>query len=75
MGSGGLVDNSYLLQFFKIAVLTVLSFYGIFALMMIRQVDLMSKTLVTPISPIVKGLSIIHAGVVLGLIVLTWGLL
>lgn len=61
--------------FLKAAILIILIFYAIFALMVIRQVDLMSKTLVTKISPILKAFAIIHAGVAIGLIILGFGLL
>lgn len=59
----------------KIAILLILVFYAIFALIVVRQVDLMSKTLITGVSPIIKAFSILHAGFVIGLIVLAWGML
>ena len=59
----------------KAAILIILIFYAIFALMIVRQVDLMSKTLITPVSPIVKAVSIVHAGFAIALIVLAWGIL
>ncbi len=61
--------------FLKAAILIILAFYAIFALMVVRQVDLMSKTLITKVSPILKAFSILHAGVAIGLIVLAWGIL
>lgn len=64
------VDFSLLSHF---ATLLIFIFYAIFALIMVRQVDLMSQTLITPVSPVVKALSIIHAGVAVGLIVLALG--
>lgn len=63
------------LLFLKTAILLILVFYAIFALMVVRQVDLMSKTLITKVSPILKGAAIIHAGFAIGLIVLAWGVL
>ncbi len=68
------VSNA-VLSFVKIGVLIILVFYAIFALLVIRQVDLMSKTLITPVSPILKALSIFHAGFAIGLIILAWGIL
>lgn len=64
-----------ILVFVKAAVLLILIFYAIFALMVVRQVDLMSKTLITRVSPILKAFSIIHAGFAIGFIILVWGIL
>lgn len=61
--------------FLKGAVLLILIFYAIFALLIIRQVDLMVKTLITPVSPVLKVLAVVNAGAALGLIILTWGAL
>lgn len=63
------------LSFLKLAILLILIFYAIFALLIVRQVDLMSKTLITSVSPLVKAFSIVHAGVAIGLILLAWGIL
>lgn len=70
-----LLDASYVFGLVKGAILLILIFYAIFSLIIVRQVDLMGKTLVTNISPIVKSLAIIHAGVAIGLIILAWGIL
>ncbi len=70
-----LLNNYYFLAFAKGAILLILVLYAIFALIIVRQVDLMSKTLITNISPIVKATAIVHAGVAIGLIVLAWGML
>lgn len=70
-----LISNDYILFFTKGAILLILVFYAIFSLIIVRQVDLMSKTLITNISPIVKAVAIINAGLALGLIVLAWGML
>ena len=63
-------NNSYVLFFGKTAILILLVFYAIFALIIIRQVDLMGKTLKTYVAPIVKILAIAHAVFATGLIVL-----
>ena len=68
-------DSDTVLFFLKTAVLIILAFYAIFALMVVRQVDLMSKTLITRVSPILSAFSILHAGVAIGLIILAWGIL
>ena len=70
-----LFASEAVLVFLKTAILIILAFYAIFALMIVRQVDLMSKTLITRVSPILKAFSIIHAGFAIGLIVLAWGIL
>lgn len=68
-------DFEVVLMFSRAAILLILIFYAIFTLLIVRQVDLMSKTLITKVSPILKAFSIIHAGFAIGLIVLAWGLL
>lgn len=68
-------NSEVLISILKLAILIILVFYALFALLIVRQVDLMSKTLITPVSPVLKAFSIIHAGVAIGLIVLAWGIL
>lgn len=70
-----ILTSPYFLSVLKFAILIILLFYAIFGLIVVRQVDLMSKTLVTNISPIVKFLSIIQVGLAIGLIILAWGIL
>ena len=67
--------NNLIEPLLKIAILLILSFYAIFALLIVRQVASMSKTLITGVSPAVRVISILHAGVAIGLIVLVFGLL
>lgn len=67
--------SSEVLLFIKGAILLILAFYAIFALMVVRQVDLMGKTLITKASSMLKAFSILHAGVAIGLIILAWGIL
>lgn len=69
------INTDLILTFGKGAVLILLMLYAIFSLIIVRQVDLMSKTLITGVSPIVKAIAIFHAGFILGLIVLAWGTL
>lgn len=69
------INSDLILNFGKGAILLILIIYAIFALIIIRQVDLMNKTLITGVSPIVKAFAIIHAGFAIGLIILTWGIL
>ncbi len=70
-----LFNLDIVLMFLKGAILLILIFYAIFALIVVRQVDLMTKTLITRVSPALKFFSIIHAGFAIGLIVLAWGML
>ena len=67
--TGQLGENIFIL-FLRISVLVVVVLYVIFALLIVRQVDLMSKTLVTPVSPLLRALSIIHAGFAIGFVIL-----
>ncbi len=73
--SNNFLNSSYVLMFGKGAILLILIFYAIFSLIIIRQVDLMSKTLITKLSPVVRAFAILHAGFAIGLIILTWGIL
>jgi len=68
-------NSEAVLVFLKATTLLILLIYAIFALIIIRQVDLMSKTLITNFSPIVRFLAIIHAGFAIGLIILAYGIL
>lgn len=68
-------DSAAGLMFLKGSILIILAFYAIFALIVVRQVDLMSKTLITGVSSILKAFSILHAGFAIGLIILAWGML
>lgn len=70
-----ILNNDLILNFAKGAILLILIFYAIFALIIVRQVDLMGKTLITGIAPLVKAVAILHAGFAIGLIILAWGIL
>lgn len=59
----------------KIVILIFFVFYVIFSLIIVRQVDLMSKSLITPVSPVVRAISIINAGLAIGFIILFIGVL
>ena len=64
------LGSTVFLFFLKVSTLIILSIYTIFALMIVRQVSLMGQTLITPVSPIVKLLAIVHAFFALGLLIL-----
>ena len=71
----GLLNIDFILTFGKGAILLILIFYAIFALIIVRQVDLMGKTLITGISSLLRAFAILHAGFAIGLIILAWGIL
>lgn len=70
-----LFDSAAVLVVLKTAILLILFFYAIFAVMIVRQVSLMSVTLITTVSPYLRAFSIVHAGFAIGLIILVWGIL
>jgi hypothetical protein len=70
-----LIDSRYVLDFLKILIFIILGFYLIFSLVVVQQVGLMAKTLITPVSPVVKAIAIINVGLALGFIVLAFGVL
>jgi len=74
-GALNLFTESFFVPFIHISILVILVLYAIFALIIVRQVDLMSRALITPVSPIVRGLAIIHAGFAVGFAILAFGLL
>ena len=60
--------NSPLLMLFKILLLTVSVIYGIFAVVVLRQISVMKKTLITPMSGKITILGWVHlafAGIVI----------
>lgn len=69
------IQSAYFLATIKIAILLILIFYAIFALIIIRQVDLMTKTFVTSISPLFRTFALIHAIFAIALVVLAAGVL
>lgn len=59
----------------KVGLLLLSALYFIFSLIVVRQVSLMTKTLITEVAPLIRAFSIIHAGLALGIILLFIGLL
>lgn len=59
----------------KVALIIFASLYFIFSLIVLRQVNLMTETLITEVAPILRALAIVYAGLSLGIIVLFLGLL
>lgn len=68
-------DLTVILVIIKAGILIVLIFYALFSLLVVRQVDLMSSTVITAVSPIIKAFSILHAGFAIGFIILAFALL
>lgn len=54
------VTSMTVLSIAKISILFALALYIVFALVVIRQVSLMSRTVSTPIDPIIKLFSYLH---------------
>ncbi|MCL5784448.1 MAG: hypothetical protein M1142_03790 [Patescibacteria group bacterium] len=59
----------------KFGVLTLIIFYFIFSLIIVRQVKLMTETLMTEVTPLLRAFAILHAGFALGIIILFIGYL
>ena len=59
----------------KVGLLLLSALYFIFSLIVVRQVSLMTETLVTEVAPLIRAFSIIHSGLALGIILLFIGLL
>lgn len=65
------------LVWFVVKILLVLLsiLYFIFSLIVVRQVNLMTETLITEVAPYLRAFAIIHAGVALGIVILFIGFL
>lgn len=59
---------------YKIGFGAFFGLYFIFALLVVRQVALMTDTLYTETSPLLHALAILHAGIALGILILFIGL-
>lgn len=59
----------------KFGLLLLAVLYFIFSLIVVRQVALMTETLMTEVTPLLRAFSIIHSGLALGIILLFIGLL
>lgn len=55
--------------FFKIGFIVLALLYFMFSLIVVRQVKLMTESLVTAVSPVLRAFSILHAVLALGLII------
>lgn len=59
----------------KILLVLLSVLYFIFSLIVVRQVNLMTDTLITEVAPFLRAFAIIHAGVALGIVILFIGFL
>lgn len=71
-GSEGII-GFWMIVRFLLFTLTII--YFLFSLVVVRQVNLMTETLITEVAPFLRAFAIIHAGVALGMIVLFIGIL
>ncbi len=60
---------------FKIAFILFAIVYFIFSLVVVRQVNLMTETVITEGTPILRFIAFLHAGLALGVIILFIGFL
>lgn len=59
----------------RLGVLFLAVLYFVFSLIVLRQIKLMSETLISESSPVLTALAILHSGFALGIIVLFIGFL
>ncbi|KKQ66886.1 MAG: hypothetical protein US86_C0002G0003 [Candidatus Daviesbacteria bacterium GW2011_GWA2_38_24] len=59
----------------EIGTILFAGLYFIFSLMVVRQVKLMTQTLINQTAPLLRALSILHSGFSLGLLILLIGFL
>ena len=69
----GIFENINLIFFAKSFLILFAIFYMVFAFMVLRQVQLMCKTLPTTLSPILKFLAIVHLGVAAAVLLIIIG--
>lgn len=60
---------------FRVGLIILAALYFLFSLIVYRQVVLMTETLMTEVTPLLRAFAIIHSGLALGIIVLFIGLL
>ena len=67
--------TSYFWDIPRLGVLFLAVLYFVFSLIVLRQISLMSETLISETSPILKAVAIMHCGFALGVIILFIGFL
>lgn len=73
--ASSLIVADSILLIFKFGALSLAALYFVFSLIVIRQVNLMTETVITEAAPVLKFFSIIHAGLALGIVILIIGFL
>ena len=66
-------ENINFIFFAKPFLILFAIFYVVFAFMLLRQVQLMCRTLPTSLSPLLKFLAIIHVGIALAVLLVVLG--
>jgi hypothetical protein len=59
----------------RCAIIVLAGLYFIFSLIVVRQINLMTETLITEVAPFLRAFGILHCGVALGIIILFIGFL
>ncbi len=67
---GNFDENALLVGVFKILFIAIALFYVVFAVIVIRQVQIMKNTLITPISPVLLIAGFIHLLLAIGVLLL-----
>ena len=70
-----LIGSDYFILGLKATIFLILVLYAIFAILIVKQVSLMSQTLITPVSVYLKALAIINSGFAIGFAILAFGVL
>ena len=65
------IESVFLLIKSGLVLLTVAYFF--FSLIVLRQINMMTDTLITEVAPILRAFAVIHAGAALGIIILFIG--
>lgn len=73
--TSGLINPASFWGLVQILVLILAGVYFLFSLVVVRQINLMTETLITEVAPILRAFAIIHAGLALGIIILFIGIL
>lgn len=70
-----ILDSALAIEFLRVAIFIIMFLYSIFALLIVRQVIIMSDTLITKVAAVVRGIAIIHGGFAIGLTIFIMGTL
>jgi hypothetical protein len=62
-----------IISFAEIAIILLAFCYFIFSLIVVRQVNLMTETVITETGPVFRAFAIIHSGIALGIVILFIG--